>query len=51
MKNYIAKDDHYKQYISADHIVISDSGEFFAGLINMAYVQKIVNYLNESVND
>lgn len=51
MKNYIAKDEHYKQYIYPDNIVISDSGEFFAGLINMAYVQKIVNYLNESVND
>lgn len=51
VKNYISKDEHYKQYISSDHIVISDNGEFFAGIINMKYVQKIVNYLNESVND
>lgn len=46
MKNYISKDERYKQYISPDNIVMSGNGEFFAGLINMDYVKKIVNYLN-----
>ena len=46
MTNYISKDERYKQYISPDNIVMSENGEFFAGLINMDYVKKIVNYLN-----
>lgn len=49
MKNYISKDERYKQYISPDNIVMSENGEFFAGLINMDYIKKIVNYLNSRV--
>lgn len=51
MKKYISKDERYKQYISPDNIVMSENGEFFAGLINMEYVQEIVNYLNMSVKN
>jgi len=49
MKNYISKDERYKQYISPDNIVMSENGEFFAGLINMDYIKKIINYLNSRV--
>lgn len=49
MKNYISKDERYKQYISPDNILMSENGEFFAGLINMDYIKKIVNYLNSRV--
>ncbi|MCH3952778.1 MAG: hypothetical protein LKK24_08240 [Leuconostoc mesenteroides] len=49
MKNFISKDERYKQYISPDNIVMSENGEFFAGLINMDDVKKVVNYLNSKV--
>jgi pyruvate-formate lyase len=49
MKNYISKDERYKQYISPDNIVMRENGDFFAGLINMDYIKKIVNYLNSRV--
>ena len=44
-----SKDERYKQYISPDNIVMSENGEFFAGLINMDDVKKVVNYLNSKV--